>query len=77
MVYKDIFPDIASALSLQKGSTSKELWDYYETLAQNQVPSRTDEETIAIRDKAQAELMKTRRTSLPSPTKYVLGKTQG
>ena len=75
MAFKEIFPDIA--LSLKKGSTAKELWAYYESLAQNQVPSRTDDETIAIRDKAQADLLKTRRTSLPSPTKYVLGKTQG
>ena len=77
MVFKDIFPDIASALSLKKGSTAKELWAYYESLAQNQVPSRTDDETIAIRDKAQAELLKTRRTSLSKCTLYVLGKTQG
>ena len=53
------------------------MWAYYESLAQNQVPSRTDDETIAIRDKAQAELLKTRRASLPKPTLYVLAKTQG
>ena len=72
-----MFPDIASALSLKKGSTAKELWAYYESLTQKQVPSRTDDETIAIRDKAQADLLKTRRTSLSKCTLYVLGKTQG
>ena len=46
-------------------------------MTQKQVPSRTDDETIAIRDKAQAELLKTRRASLPKPTLYVLAKTQG
>jgi hypothetical protein len=75
-VSKDYIPDIITALSLKADCSPKEIWDYYETLAQSCIPPRTYEETLKIRDKTQ-EVCLLKRRRIPKPTKYVVKKQQG
>ena len=74
-VQQDYIPDIIEALSLPKNHTLKEIWTYYESLAQSHVPTRTYDDTLKIRKQVQETLL-TKKRRFPKPTMYVARKPQ-